>query len=121
VLLRHLALAVTDEARSQAFYEGWFGFADSRRMDDGVLMLYGPGDVSLALGPAEDPPALPAFLHFGFVLDTPEAVRETRDAFAAAGVEIAEFWDEPDYVSVKVRDPDGYVVEASWEPSEESP
>jgi catechol 2,3-dioxygenase-like lactoylglutathione lyase family enzyme len=121
MLLRHLALAVTDEARSQAFFEGWFGFADSRRMDDGVLMLYGPGDVSLALGPAEGPPALPAFLHFGFVLDTPEAVRETRDAFAAAGVEIAEFWDEPDYVSVKVRDPDGYVVEASWEPSEESP
>ena len=80
-------------------------------MDDGVLMLYGPGDVSLALGPAEGPPALPAFLHFGFVLDAPEAVRESRDTFAAAGVEIAEFWDEPDYVSVKVRDPDGYVVE----------
>ena len=25
-------------------------------------------------------------------------------------------WDEPDYVSVKCRDPDGYVIEASWEP-----
>jgi hypothetical protein len=25
-------------------------------------------------------------------------------------------WDEPDYVSVKFRDPDGYVVEVSWEP-----
>jgi hypothetical protein len=44
-------------------------------------------------------------------------VRELRDAFEAAGVEIVEFWDEPDYVSVKVRDPDGYVVEAAWEPS----
>jgi catechol 2,3-dioxygenase-like lactoylglutathione lyase family enzyme len=121
MLLRHLALAVTDEARSQAFYEGWFRFGESRRMDDGVLMLYGPGDVSLALGPAEGPPTLPAFLHFGFVLDTPEAVRDARDAFSAAGVEITDFWDEPDSVSVKVRDPDGYVVEASWEPSEESP
>jgi catechol 2,3-dioxygenase-like lactoylglutathione lyase family enzyme len=84
MLLRHLALAVTDEARSQAFYAGWFGFGESRRMDDGVLMLYGPGDVSLALGPAEGPPSLPAFLHFGFVLESPEAVRESRDAFAAA-------------------------------------
>ena len=121
MFLRHLALAVTDEARSQAFYAGWFGFEDSARMDDGVLMLYGPGDVSLALGPAEGPPVLPAFLHFGFVLDTPEAVRESRDAFAAAGVEIADFWDEPDYVSVKVRDPDGYVVEVSWEPSAARP
>jgi Glyoxalase/Bleomycin resistance protein/Dioxygenase superfamily len=24
--------------------------------------------------------------------------------------------DEPDYVSVKCFDPDGYVVEAAWEP-----
>ncbi len=121
MLLRHLALAVTDEARSQAFYAGWFGFDTSARMDDGVLMLYGPGDVSLALGPAEGPPALPAFFHFGFVLDSSGAVREARDAFAAAGIEITEFWDEPDYVSVKVRDPDGYVVEVAWEASAASP
>jgi hypothetical protein len=26
--------------------------------------------------------------------------------------------DEPTYVSVKCRDPDGYIVEASWEPEE---
>jgi catechol-2,3-dioxygenase len=26
------------------------------------------------------------------------------------------FGFEPDYVSVKCRDPDGYVVEFSWEP-----
>ena len=98
MLLRHLALAVTDEQRSREFYGRWFGFGAEppRRMDDGVLMLYGPGDVSLALG-------------------DPAAVRELRDALAAAGVEIAGFWDEDDYVSVKVRDPDGYVVEASWE------
>jgi extradiol dioxygenase family protein len=24
--------------------------------------------------------------------------------------------EEPEYVSVKCRDPDGYVVEAAWEP-----
>jgi catechol 2,3-dioxygenase-like lactoylglutathione lyase family enzyme len=117
MLLRHLALAVTDEPRSREFYERWFAFGvePAQRMSDGVLMLYGPGDVSLALGPAEGPPTLPAFLHFGFALDDPQAVRELRDAFEAAGVEIVEFWDEPDYVSVKVRDPDGYVVESAWE------
>jgi hypothetical protein len=32
------------------------------------------------------------------------------------GVPIVEEWEEPDYVSVKCRDPDGYVVEYSWEP-----
>jgi catechol 2,3-dioxygenase-like lactoylglutathione lyase family enzyme len=74
--LRHLALAVTDEQRSREFYERWFqfGVAPPRRYPDGVLMLYGPGDVALALGPAEERPALPAFLHFGFTLDDPDAV-----------------------------------------------
>ena len=118
MLLRHLALAVTDEPRSRAFYERWFEFGvqPPRRYDDGTLMLYGPGDVSLALGHASERPTLPPFLHFGFDLADPATVRELRDAFEAAGVEIVEFWDEPDYVSVKVRDPDGYVVEAAWEP-----
>jgi hypothetical protein len=32
-------------------------------------------------------------------------------------VPIVEWWDEPDYVSVKCKDPDGYVVEAAWEPN----
>ena len=32
------------------------------------------------------------------------------------GVELVEEWDEPAYVSVKCRDPDGYIVEAAWEP-----
>jgi catechol 2,3-dioxygenase-like lactoylglutathione lyase family enzyme len=37
VLLRHLALAVTDEQRSRSFYERWFGFSESRRMDGYVV------------------------------------------------------------------------------------
>ena len=32
------------------------------------------------------------------------------------GVPIVEEWDEPEYVSVNCRDPDGCVVEAAWEP-----
>jgi catechol 2,3-dioxygenase-like lactoylglutathione lyase family enzyme len=51
-------------------------------------------------------------------MPTPESVREFRDRLAADGVPIVEEWDEPDYVSVKCRDPDGYVVEAAWEPRE---
>jgi hypothetical protein len=31
-------------------------------------------------------------------------------------VPIQEEWEEPEYVSVKCRDPDGYIVEAAWEP-----
>jgi hypothetical protein len=79
-------------------------------------MLYNADGFSLALGPAEGPLQLPAFLHFGVHLSTPEAVRGLRDRLAADGVTIVEEWEEPDYVSVKCLDPDGYVVEAAWEP-----
>ena len=59
---------------------------------------------------------MPSFHHFGVHLSSPEAVRAFRDRLVADGVEIAEQWEEPEYVSVKCRDPDGYVVEAAWEP-----
>jgi catechol 2,3-dioxygenase-like lactoylglutathione lyase family enzyme len=116
--MKHLALAVTDQERSRRFYETYFGFdaQPARTYDGGVLMLYDADGFSLALGPAGGPIELPAFLHFGVGLPSPEAVRAFRDRLAADGVPIVEEWDEPDYVSVKCRDPDGYVVEASWEP-----
>ena len=37
------------------------------------------------------------------------------------GIPVVEEWDEPDYVSVKCSDPDGYVVEAAWEPDRRGP
>lgn len=40
-----------------------------------------------------------------------------RGRLAADGVELVEEHDEAPYVSVKCRDPDGYIVEAFWEPS----
>jgi catechol 2,3-dioxygenase-like lactoylglutathione lyase family enzyme len=116
--VKHLALAVTDQERSRRFYETYFGFGarPSRWYDDGVLMLYDAAGFSLALGPTDEQIALPRFLHFGKRLESRAAVRAFRDRLAADGVPIVEEWDEPAYVSVKCRDPDGYVVEASWEP-----
>ena len=116
--MKHLALPVTDQARSRRFYETYFGFGarPARTYDGGVLMLYDRHRFSLALGRAEEPIRLPAFLHFGVPLGSPAEVRELRDRLVADGVPIVEEWDEPDYVSVKCADPDGYVVEASWEP-----
>jgi catechol 2,3-dioxygenase-like lactoylglutathione lyase family enzyme len=79
-------------------------------------MLYDERGFALALGPTDEPIVLPRFLHFGVALPSRDAVLEFHDRLAADGVEILEAWDEPDYVSVKCRDPDGYVVEAAWEP-----
>jgi catechol 2,3-dioxygenase-like lactoylglutathione lyase family enzyme len=118
--LTHLALAVRDEERSRRFYETYFGFGatPAERMSDGVLMLYDAGGFSLALKETDEPISLPSFFHFSFRgASSPEAVRTFRDRLGRDGVPIAEEWDEPDYVSVKCRDPDGYVVEFAWEPS----
>lgn len=116
--MKHLALAVSNQERSRRFYETYFGFdaEPPRRYDDGVIMLYDRDGFALALGHTDDPIRLPEFLHFGVGLPTPEDVRAFRDRLVADGVPIVEEWDEPDYVSVKCRDPDGYVVEAAWEP-----
>jgi catechol 2,3-dioxygenase-like lactoylglutathione lyase family enzyme len=116
--MKHLALAVTDQERSRRFYETYFGFdaQPPRRYDDDVLMLYNADGFSLALGPTNEEVRVPRFLHFGVHLPSPDAVRAFRDRLVADGVEIAEQWEEPEYVSVKCRDPDGYVVEAAWEP-----
>ena len=117
--MKHLALAVTDEERSRRFYETYFGFGarPPRRYDGGVLMLYDADGFSLALGPAGEAFELPSFLHFGVHMPSSESVRAFRDRLAADGVPVVEWWDEPDYVSVKCADPDGYVVEAGWEPA----
>jgi catechol 2,3-dioxygenase-like lactoylglutathione lyase family enzyme len=116
--MKHLALAVRDQERSRRFYETYFGFdaKPPRRYDGDVLMLYNAAGFSLALGPTDEEITLPAFLHFGIGLDTPEEVRAFRDRLRTDGVPIVEEWEEPEYVSVKCRDPDGYVVEAAWEP-----
>jgi len=116
--VKHLALPVSDQERSRRFYESYLGFdaEPARRYDGGVLMLYDSDGFSLALGPTDEPIRLPAFLHFGIHLPSRDAVRLFRDRLAADGVTIVEEWDEPEYVSVKFSDPDGYVIEAAWEP-----
>jgi catechol 2,3-dioxygenase-like lactoylglutathione lyase family enzyme len=116
--MKHLALPVSDQERSRRFYESYFGFdaEPARQYDDGVLMLYNDDGFALALGPTQEAVRLPTFLHFGISLPGPDAVRRFRDRLANDGVTIAEEWDEPQYVSQKCLDPDGYVVEAAWEP-----
>jgi catechol 2,3-dioxygenase-like lactoylglutathione lyase family enzyme len=113
----HLALAVSDQKRSTRFYTDYFGFvSESQPRADGVLILHDEAGFSLALGEIEEPIVLPPFFHFGRGATSAEEVRAFRDRIDADGLEIVGFWDDPDYVSVKFRDPDGYVLEVGWEP-----
>jgi len=118
LVMRHLALAVRDQQRSRRFYERYFGFdaTPPREYDDGVLMLHDADGFALALGPTSESIRLPEFFHFGVSAPSPEDVRAFARRLRADGVPIVGEWDEPDYVSVKCRDPDGYVVEFAWEP-----
>jgi catechol 2,3-dioxygenase-like lactoylglutathione lyase family enzyme len=116
--MAHIALAVRDQERSRRFYETYFEFdpATAWVAEDGVLLIEGPSEITLALGETDEPITLPSFLHFGFrSASDPDEVRAFRDRLAGDRIEIAEFADEPDYVSVKCRDPDGYLIEFAWE------
>lgn len=116
--MNHLAIPVTDQERSRRFYETYFGFGarTARRYEDGVLMLYDATGFALALGPTSDGIVPPNWMHFGLGLGSHQAVAELRSRLVEDGVSVVEECDEPDYRSVKVRDPDGYIVEAFWEP-----
>ena len=114
--MNHLALAVSDQARSVRFYERYFGFVpEPEPREDGVRILHDATGFSLAIGEIEEPVVLPPFFHFGRGAPSPEEVRAFRDTVEADGLEIVDWWDEPDYVSVKFRDPDGYVIEVGWD------
>jgi catechol 2,3-dioxygenase-like lactoylglutathione lyase family enzyme len=115
----HLAIPVGDQESSRRFYETYLGFGarPARRYDDGVLMLYNAAGFALALGPSTGPIARPEWMHFGVRMPDRDAVLALRDRLIADGVELVDQWDQPDYVSVKCRDPDGYIVEAGWEPA----
>ena len=119
--VKHLAIPVTDQERSRRFYETYFGFGarPARRYDDNTLMLYNAEGFSLALGDRDEEITPPKWMHFGVDIDNPEEVRALRDRLEADGVPIEEEWEEAEYVSVKCRDPDGYIVEAAWEPQRE--
>ncbi len=115
--LAHLGLLVADQERSQKFYATWFGFdpATATRYPDGTVIIRDADGFDLALHAAERIGALPEFLHFGFHCDDPGRVRDLHARMAGAGVPIVEFDDEPDVVSFKCLDPDGYPVETYWE------
>ena len=115
--LDHLALSVRDREVSRRFYETYFGFdRDAQEYDDGVLIIRNEDGFNLALGPGPGDAPMPEFVHLGFDAADPASVHAFRDRLEADGVTIVESWDEPAYVSFKCLDPDGYVVEVSWEP-----
>jgi catechol 2,3-dioxygenase-like lactoylglutathione lyase family enzyme len=117
--LLHLGLLVRDQRRSMRFYATYFGFeaAGARRYPDGTVIVGNAQGFDLALHPGDPPEQLPVFVHFGFQLPDADAVRDLLARMEADGVPIQERWDEPGYVAFKCLNPDGWRVEAYWEPA----
>jgi hypothetical protein len=79
-------------------------------------MLYNAAGFAVALRPSAKPIARPTWMHFGIGLADRDPVLALGDRLARDRIELVEECDEPGYVSVKWRDPDGYIVAASWQP-----
>ncbi|MDG4832881.1 VOC family protein [Solwaraspora sp. WMMD1047] len=115
--LLHLGLPVLDHERSLRFYATYFGFdpATAQSYPDGTVIVRNADGFDLALHPATEPTSAPYFLHFGFAVADADTVRTLAARLAADGVPVVERDDEPDLVSIKCLDPDGWRVEVYWE------
>ena len=118
--LNHVALAVRDPSRSLRFYRDTIGLEGVVRDESYGFVITTPEGVTFTLFEGE-PPSGPGEFHLGVCLPDGDAVRAQRHALRAAGAPEIEYCDEDGYVSVKVRDPDGYGVEVAWDEKYSSP
>jgi catechol 2,3-dioxygenase-like lactoylglutathione lyase family enzyme len=110
----HLALASRDPKRSLRFYREIVGVEGHVREEEYGFVISTATGVNFTLHRGEPPPTMGDF-HLGVSLANAAAVREARARFRSLGLVEHEWWDEADYVSVKIADPDGYIVEVSWD------
>jgi catechol 2,3-dioxygenase-like lactoylglutathione lyase family enzyme len=117
VHLRHLGLPVQHLQRSLDFYTRYFGFqpATAQTFPDGTVIVRDGDRFDLALHESEEMAAPTSFLHFGFAMPDADAVHALLRQMRREGVSIVEQDEEPDHVSFKCLDPDGWRVETYWD------
>lgn len=118
--LNHVALAVRDPRRSLTFYCDTLGVEGAVRTEPYGFVITTPSGVAFTLFEGRPAADIGEF-HFGVSLPDADAVRVRREELRAAGVPEIEWCDEDGLVSVKVLDPDGYVVEVAWDETYVSP
>jgi catechol 2,3-dioxygenase-like lactoylglutathione lyase family enzyme len=116
--LNHIGLPVREEARSLAFYATYLGFDPATARADTRTARWSfatPTTSTSRCTQATFSTGGAAFLHFGFSASEPDLLRELMASMRADGVSIVEQDEEPDIVSFKCIDPDGWRVEVYWE------
>lgn len=123
--LRHVALRVTDLAKSRAFYEGLFGMRTVWEPDRGnVYLSSGTDNLALHQIPSAElaeyaKPRAQFLDHVGVIMETPEAVDRMLDQAERQGVTIVhrpKRHRDGSY-SFYLGDPDGNVVQVLYEPN----
>lgn len=123
--LRHLALKVTDLARSRKFYEELFGMKVVWEPDpENVYLSSGPDNLALHQIPAADVARYRSagdqlLDHLGFIMDSTASVNrllKQAERFGATIVKPAKQHRDGSY-SFYMADPDGNVVQVLYEPN----
>jgi catechol-2,3-dioxygenase len=113
--LKHLHIHVRDRTASQSFYSEWFGMFVARRGQSLTFMTDG-ANFDLALMDDASPAPMPAWFHFGFRLDSREAVMSLHERMQLRDVPIVgPLYQDESLVSYRCSDNDGYVIEVYWE------
>jgi len=115
--LTHVAVAVADLDRTQAFYQAILGAVTVYR-DAGFLQMQTPGsrDVLVFERNAALAGKAGGVLHFGFRLMRPADINAARAAVDAAGGSISESGEfVPGEPYLFATDPDGYTIELWYE------
>ena len=115
--LTHVAIAVRDLDRTEAFYATIFGARVVYR-DEGFLQMQTPGSRDVLVFEKNERQAGKAggVLHFGFRLTQEKDIAAAREAVKEAGgkiTETGEFIPGEPYLFAK--DPDGYTIEIWYE------
>jgi catechol 2,3-dioxygenase-like lactoylglutathione lyase family enzyme len=119
--MRHIALKVTDAARSKNFYRDILGMDVVWEPDpQNIYLSTGCDNIALhqvsqsfAAGAAEQ-----QLDHVGFVVETVERVRELEESFRAQGVRIVHPFKmhRDGSASFYCADPDGILIQMLYEP-----
>ncbi|OLS26808.1 MAG: hypothetical protein HeimC3_07000 [Candidatus Heimdallarchaeota archaeon LC_3] len=109
--LNHLHLHVKDIYDSKAFYIKFFEFKEKVNYDD-LLFLENESKFDLALQPDNELHVFPNYFHFGFILESPNAVKEFYNKMRKEKVVIdKELMDYENLVSFRCLDPDNHKIE----------
>ena len=106
----HVGLRVADIKKSVKFYQKVLGLK-TRSTEEGVARIPSGPDL-IVLHKKEY--GKPDF-HFGFRVDTTSAVDDWRDWFKNQGIRIEQDETEENYRSIKIRDPDRYWIEITYD------